>query len=272
MFHIVAAGRCWVEADGGDRHWASKGDVIVLPYADTHRMGGASYAKPVPIASLLDPPPWPTLPIIRHGRGGNPTDIVCGYLKTDDPLFDPSLQALPRTFVVRPSPVAARWVQASIDFALDQTAAPPDTATPSPVALALPELLVREVLAQHLATAPAADRGWLAALHDPVLAPAMSLMHNHPDRKWTVAELAAEVAVSRSVLDDRFRRTLGRSPIRYLTDWRIHVAADLLATTEMTVGAVGRRVGYDSEESFSRAFKRARGISPGRYRRATMKP
>ena len=52
----------------------------------------------------------------------------------------------------------------------------------------------------------------------------MSLMHNHPDRKWTVADLATEVAVSPSVLDERFRRMLGRSPIRYLTDWRIHVA------------------------------------------------
>jgi AraC-like DNA-binding protein len=74
------------------------------------------------------------------------------------------------------------------------------------------------------------------------------------------------VAVSRSALDERFRSVLGRSPIRYLTEWRMHLAQDLLLTTDLTVAAVGRRVGYDSEEAFGRAFKRARGRSPGSWR------
>ena len=92
-----------------------------------------------------------------------------------------------------------------------------------------------EVLRQHLASAPAADHGWLAALHDPVLAPALALLHGDPARRWTVAELAAEAAVSRSVLDERFRQVLGRSPIRYLTEWRMHLAEELLATTDLGV-------------------------------------
>src|SRR5207244_11787819 len=98
--------------------------------------------------------------------------------------------------------------------------------------------------------------------------PAMGLLHNAPERKWTVTDLGAEVALSRSVLDERFRRVLGRSPIRYLTDWRMHVARELLATTNLTVVAVARRVGYDPEASFSRAFKRATGSSPTAWRQA----
>ena len=129
-----------------------------------------------------------------------------------------------------------------------------------------------EVLRAHLATAPAADHGWLAALRDPVLAPALSLLHAAPDRKWTVAELASGAAVSRSLLDDRFRQVLGRSPIRYLTEWRMHLAEELLATTDARCRRGPRRVGYDSEEAFSRAFKRAHGLSPSHWREARSTP
>jgi AraC-like DNA-binding protein len=127
-------------------------------------------------------------------------------------------------------------------------------------------MLLIEVLRLHLATAPASERGWLAALRDPVLTPAMRAIHSAPERKWTVAHLATEVAISRSLLDSRFRQVLGLSPIRYLNEWRMRVAQDLLATTEVTVAAIARRVGYDSEEAFSRAFKRARGQAPSLWR------
>jgi transcriptional regulator GlxA family with amidase domain len=68
------------------------------------------------------------------------------------------------------------------------------------------------------------------------------------------------------VLDERFREVLGRSPIRYLTEWRMHLAEELLDTTELGVVPIARRVGYESEEAFSRAFKRMHGDSPGRWR------
>ncbi len=265
LFHIVARGSCWVEVPDGDRHWAEEGDVIVLPYGDRHNIGGESPAECVSLLTLIDPPPWEALPVVRHGGGGGQTDIVCGYLHSEDPLFDPSLRALPPAFVVRPpAGPAASWVQASIAYSLEEDA--PSNASRNPLSTRLPELLLIEMLRLHLATAPAADHGWIAALHDPVLAPALSLLHNAPERAWTVSELASEVAVSRSLLDERFREVLGRSPIRYLTEWRMHLAEELLATTEISVVNVARRVGYHSEEAFSRAFKRGHGLSPSHWR------
>ena len=264
LFHIVAAGRCWVAADGGERHWANRGDVIVLPYGDDYTMGGSAPAPCIPLLTLMERPPWATMPVLTHGAGGERTDIVCGYLHSEDPLFDPRLGAFPPAFVVRlPDGPAARWVESSIEFALSTT----ERTTPTePVSTRLPELLLIEVLRAHLADAPVAEHGWIAALRDPILAPAMARLHAEPNRKWTVAGLAREVAVSRSVLDGRFREVLGRSPIRYLTEWRMHLAQDLLLSTDLTVGAIARRVGYDSEEAFSRAFKRGRGRSPGAWR------
>ena len=266
LFHIVARGSCWVTVDDGVRHWADAGDVIVLPYADHYTMGGETPAERVSILTLVDPLPWDVIPVIRHGGGGTATDLVCGYLHSEDPLFDPAMRALPPVFVVRPpAGSAAGWVQASITYALEESA--PSNRATSMVSTRLPELVLIEVLRAHLSAAPTGS-GWLAALRDPVLAPALALLHGAPGRRWTVAELASGSAVSRSLLDDRFRQVLGRSPIRYLTEWRMHLAQDLLATSELAVFDVGRRVGYTSEEAFSRAFKRERGLSPSHWRAA----
>lgn len=262
LFHIVASGACWIALPDGERHWAGTGDVIVLPYGDRNRMGGATEAECVPISALLDPPPWDRLPVIRHGTGGPRTDLACGCLAADDPLFDPALAALPPVFVVHPTGGAARWVTASVDYAMEQSAG----RRPGSLSTRLPELLLVEVLRLHLATAPSTASGWLAALRDPVLAPALAALHREPERKWTVAELAAASSVSRSLLDERFRRVLGTSPIHYLAGWRMHVAQELLAGTRSSVRSVARRVGYDSEEAFSRAFKRALGRSPAHWR------
>ena len=91
-----------------------------------------------------------------------------------------------------------------------------------------------------------------------------------PERKRTVADLAAEANVSRSLLDARFRQVLDRAPIRYLTGWRMHVAEDLLRSSDFGVAAIARRVGYESEEAFSRAFKREHGVPPSAWRAAPL--
>ena len=264
LFHVIAQGRCWITVDDGERHWAEAGDVIVIPYGHQHAMGGVDDAECIDIATIVPPMPWTEFPILRCGEGGRQTDIVCGYLHCVDPLFDPALQVFPPVFVVRPTGPAEEWVRASIQYAL---AANPGPGAPATLAATrVPELLLTEVLRLHLATAPAADRGLVAALRDDIVAPVLALLHGAPERKWTVAELASKTAVSRSVLDDRFRRVLGTSPIRYLTDWRMHQAAELLATTDVSVANVARRVGYEAEEAFSRAFKRYHGLSPAHWR------
>ena len=262
LFHVVASGRCFVSCADGERYWASAGEVIVLPYGDAFLMGGVEPVEPVSILSVVPPPPWTEMPIVRHGEGGPRTDVVCGFLYSEDPLFDPALKAFPPAFVVRPQPGSARtWFDASIAYALEESSWGEGIRTTK-----LPELLLIEVLRLHLANAPASERGWLAAVRDPLLAPAKKAIHTAPERKWTVADLAMEAAVSRSLLDDRFRDVLGLSPIRYVNEWRMRVAQDLLANTEVTVAAIARRVGYDSEEAFSRAFKRAHGQSPSLWR------
>lgn len=267
LFHVIADGRCWIEVDGGRRLWAQQGDVIVLPYGDAHRMGGREAASCVPVGTLIEAPPWRSMPVIRHGEGGTQTQVVCGYLTCDDPIFDPRLRVFPSVFVVSPPEGPARdWVRAGIEYAAQQTAQVSVDRFESPTKA--PELLLVEVLKLHLASVPAVEEGWVRAIRDPVLAPALAAIHGAAGVKWDLVALAREAGVSVSLLDQRFREVLGLAPIRYLAAWRMHVAVDLLRSTDLGVAAVARRVGYDSEEAFSRAFKRELGKSPSAWRSA----
>ena len=261
LFHIIAEGHCWIAMDNIKRN-LSEGDVVVMPYGDAHSFGSAEYAEPVPIATLVPPPPWSEFPYIDYGGEGEPTQMVCGYLRGDAVLFDPVLRALPPVFVVRPTGSAAAWVTASVEYAM-QAAEP----SMSSMNQRLPELLFTEVLRIYLKDNDNQElTGWLAALRDPVVGPALSLLHARPAHDWTVAELARAVATSKTVLIDRFNLLLGRPPIHYLTEWRLNLASGLLRTTESGVAEIAGRVGYTSEEAFSRAFKRALGKSPAHWR------
>ncbi|MFJ2745736.1 cupin domain-containing protein [Streptomyces sp. NPDC087440] len=109
---------------------------------------------------------------------------------------------------------------------------------------------------------------WYRAMGDPVVGRALRLMQNEPARPWTVASLAAETGVSRAGLARRFSELVGEPPMSYLTGWRLTLAADLLRSTDATVEAVARKVGYGGSFALSAAFKRVRGVSPQEHRRA----
>ncbi|MFI5891707.1 AraC family transcriptional regulator [Actinoplanes sp. NPDC051513] len=116
--------------------------------------------------------------------------------------------------------------------------------------------------------APSPDTpGWPRAQGDPVVGPALRLIHDDPAYAWTVALLATRAGVSRASLARRFAEVVGEPPMAYLTGWRLTLAADLLRQSEATIEAVARRVGYGSAFALSAAFKRERGVSPQEYRR-----
>jgi AraC-like DNA-binding protein len=263
LFHIVREGRAWMSA-GGFQVEAEAGDIVVLPHAYRHAMGSLERAEPVPIATLLPPPPWQGIPTCRVEGGGEAAQIVCGYLRCGDLLFNSFMRRLPPIFRVRPPKgPTAEWIRACINYALDQSE---QSRQGSAMMLSrLPELLLMEVLQLHCEQDPNGT-GWLAATGDPLIGRALALIHAAPARKWTVEDLARCAATSRSVLDARFRDVLGQAPIRYLAEWRMQLAADLLRSTALKMAAIAEEVGYGSEEAFSRAFQRHLGRSPAEWR------
>ena len=112
------------------------------------------------------------------------------------------------------------------------------------------------------ATAPA----WFRAASDPRLSPALQAMHAHAGQPWTVDELAKLASMSRATFARVFQQALGQAPMRYLSDWRMTLARDLLLTQDATLAEIAGRVGYSSVYAFATAFRRHHGQSPGRWR------
>jgi AraC family transcriptional regulator, alkane utilization regulator len=268
LFHVVVEGMFTIKLDSGERATARAGDAVVLPYCDQHSMGFPDDVPPVPIASLLPMPPWREMPVVRHGGGGPPARIMCGYLHCEDLLFNPVLHALPRLIHVRPSsPQAAHWRETSLRYVVEQAAR---AGSRGETLLArLPELVLVDCLRQYAEGLPREQAGWLAALYDPVLGRALMLLHAQPAAAWTVDKLARSVAVSRSILAARFVQALGVSPMRYLAQWRLQLAANLLRDEpQLGMLAIAERVGYEAEAAFSRAFKRQLGVPPAAWRKS----
>ena len=124
------------------------------------------------------------------------------------------------------------------------------------------DIVVIQAIRSWIERDAAAQTGWLGALRDPQIGAAIAAIHSRPTEDWTVASLATEAAMSRSAFAARFTELVGEPAMRYVTRWRMLNALDLLETTDQTVAAVGRSVGYDSEAAFSRAFTRVVGSPP----------
>jgi len=128
------------------------------------------------------------------------------------------------------------------------------------------DLMLIAVLRTWFARPEASAPGWYAAHSDPVVGPALQVMHHHPDRQWTIERLAREAGVSRAAMARRFAERVGQPPMAFLTEWRLTLAADLLREPGATVGSVAHQVGYSSAFALSTAFKRVRGVSPTQFR------
>jgi AraC family transcriptional regulator, alkane utilization regulator len=124
-----------------------------------------------------------------------------------------------------------------------------------------------EIIREYMQRVPERHGGWPAGLQDPHVGKALRLLHKSQMRSWTVDELARETAPSRSVLAQRFTELVGGAPMRYLANWRMQLAKDMLREGAHSIQEIATRVGYESEPAFNRAFKRATGVPPAAWRK-----
>lgn len=265
VFHLVAEGGCWLETEDGEVHALEAGDAVLLPFTAAHRFWSGEPEGFAYGPDLITQGPVSGVGVVAHGGGGAATRLVCGFLESAELLPAPLFRALPPLLIERTGddPVAGSLAATATQILRQVDVAAPGT----PFLLGrLMELLFVEVLRRHAARLPEGAGGILAATRDPVVAKAISCMHQDPARRWTIDALAAEARASRTVLGERFNQTLGKPPIEYLTGWRIQLAAERLRAGPEPLGRIAEGVGYDSEAAFSRAFKREMGVSPGTWR------
>lgn len=264
MFHFLTEGRAYASLDD-ERIQLNAGDIVIFPRGDRHLLGNGAPQEPVDSFRTFAKHLEEGLKAVRFGGGGEVTRFVCGYLSCDPRLCEFILAGLPAIFKV---PVAsgpsAQWIENSIRFSVGESNV--TDAGSSLVVAKLSEVLFVETLRRYISTLPSQETGWLAGLRDPLLAKSLGFLHKEPDRQWTVENLAKKVGSSRTRLTERFRHFLGVSPIAYLTEWRMRLAAEALHSTQMSVAEVALEVGYNSEAAFNRAFKRTFSAPPAQFR------
>jgi AraC-like DNA-binding protein len=140
---------------------------------------------------------------------------------------------------------------------------------PQPGGLLIAQHLAHTMLLQalrlHLSDTSQGRVGWLFALADKQIGAAITALHEEPGRRWTLQEMAERAGMSRSTFAQRFKDTVGESPMEYLTRWRMLLAGDKLVNSSDPVSAISLALGYESEAAFSTAFKRVMGCSPRQY-------
>lgn len=262
-FHIVLDGQCWIRHATRDWFEMTAGQAVVITRGDPHAICDRPGRATVPFASLLAQRNLLDVRRVRfqNGQGGS-ARLLCGFLGCDQRAFEPLCRALPPVFEVELGTRMETLVRYAVTNALD------DSPGAAGLRERLAELLFLSALRLHLRNLPADATGWLAGLRDPLVGQALQALHAQPCRRWTVDELAAAVASSRSALAARFRAVIGEPPMHYLTRLRMQLATRRLNEGRPSIARVADEVGYDSSAAFQRAFKRCFGVPPAAWRHA----
>jgi len=266
IYHLIRDGRAYVQPQDGERVVLSAGDVVIFPHGDGHLIGSGDASQPIDVRAALPGVLGRPLELLHVGGGGARSRLICGFLSCDPQLGQAFLGGLPRLIKIniREEP-SGQWLENSLEFSVTQAAA--REAGGDAMLAKLSEAMFAETLRRYVRHMPQDQTGWLAGARDPEVGRALTLLHQRSADPWSIAALAKDVGLSRTVLTERFRHFLGVPPMTYLTRWRLRVGARALTTTSRSVAQIAAETGYESEAAFNRAFKREYRLPPARYRK-----
>lgn len=265
VFHIVLRGRCWLRFDGAAPVHMTCGDTVPFPRAGAHDMNDHPATAIRPLKELLVKHPMTPDRRFCCCGGGALTTLLCGAFQLDDPKENVLGGLLPALVYIKGR---GNHASAQLRALLRCIEAELEVSRPGEEAIVtrLAEAFLLQAIRDYVLSASKGEHGLPAILRDRSVGHVLGLIHQRPEHSWTVRSLADEANLSRSGFAGRFKMRVGAAPQRYLQRYRFSKAVQLLRTTDAKICEIARRVGYDSESSFSKAFKRLMGKSPGAYR------
>jgi AraC-like DNA-binding protein len=267
--YAVVSGQCWLTVQGvADPIRLTAGDCYLLPRGLPFSLATDLAITPIDFSAYLA-----SLSTVGNGHATPPNGsgcfIVGGHFILSGDHADILLGILPPVVPIQNESdrAAMRW---SIDRMMQELRDPQPGGTL--IAQQLAYMMIVQALRLHLAEGARGRVGWLFALADQQMSAAIAAMHSSPGHRWSLQELAEHVGMSRSIFAQRFKATVGDSPMEYLTRWRMLLAADRLANSADSLTTIARSLGYESESAFSTAFKRLMGCSPRQHTRNSATP
>ena len=267
-FHVIERGTCWLRLEGKpDTVAVEEGDLLLITRGHAYQLSDEPDTPPIPVADLVGNSQGGLRAVLRHGGGGEATSLICGSFEFESLQARSFLAGLP-DWIRMKNEERPEWLDATMGFLAHETQRPGIGA--ATITTSLIVVLFVEAIRTWLKEQPPGTAGWLGALRDPSIGAALCLIHQTPERRWTVPALSRAIGLSRSPFAARFTELVGQSPMAYLKRWRLQLGANLLRDQTATLANVAERIGYESTAAFSRAFTREFGVSPARYRRQPM--
>lgn len=262
LFHYLSRGSATLTLEQGRELRMTEGDFVVLTRGEPHVIYSDRRTKPFPIMDLDRPPAH--LGVVRHGGSAQPlSTMICGNFTLSRPSRGSVMELLPPVLLLKPT-VDGDWLEAILRRMVNESAL---ERPGQRVALSrLTEVLFVEVLRSWIKSLGPGEGGWLGAMADRHIGLALQLIHERPDRPWTLRDLGHRVGLGRSAFSARFTKLVGQSMHRYLIARRMAEAAFLLESSDEGIARIATRVGYETATAFSKLFHRHHGLSPGRYR------
>jgi AraC-like DNA-binding protein len=265
VFHFVAEGSCWLKTSSGETLRLESGDVVLLPHGAGHSLRDQLNSPTKRIHEVIDREQvGETTYRMRVGGTGTRSLLVCCAVGFEEASVHPLLELMPEVLHVRgggsDDPSLLPLLEAmALEIGNQRVGA-------ATVMTRLADIVITRVVRGWADSRTEDTTGWLAAIRDPQIGKALAAFHRRPSQAWSVVSLAAAANLSRSIFSERFAAVLGTPPAAYVARWRMHLAGTWLRAKRLTVSEVATRLGYESEASFSRAFKRFMGASPSTFR------
>jgi AraC-like DNA-binding protein len=262
QFHAMRKGHCWIRLESDRAVLVEEGDFVVVPHGHAHDLTDAPESPAVPVQEIIARVVPSARRVVCLEGGGPFTEMICGACHFGNPSHRSLFGFLPKVLHLRAKENVA--LQPILDLA-DRELGEPRPA--SPIVLArLGDILFIEAIRLYAAGLRPGNGSWLGAALDPNIGTVLKAIHANPSNHWTVGDLAAKAAMSRSSFANRFRELVG-VPVRvHITRLRMVRATALLEDPDLSIGEIAYRVGYESVASFNRAFCRELGVPPGEFR------
>lgn len=272
-FYYVIEGQCWL-LSGTSPTVLSKGDLVVAMHWPPHALASSPNARLQTVREFvtsnqsqfwtggtLDRPN-----ILNAGNGEKNVTILSGVFSLKGRGAATLIDQLPSLMHLG---VQDQNLAPQLKMALEFIHYESQATRPGYVAVAsrLMDLLFIQLLRSAI-TQPKVPIGLLAGLADPYICRALAAIHASPSTPWTVAILAREACLSRTTFAERFRQIVGMTPIQYVSRWRMTIAEDMLARSDLNIEGIRSQLGYGSSFVFARAFRAHSGLSPREYRRS----
>ncbi|WP_120497686.1 AraC family transcriptional regulator [Kiloniella sp. EL199] len=267
-FHLVLQGQCWLTPNGMESHLLNEGDLVIVPDGVSQIVSHSNnldYPSPVTLSVALEQGCFDG-GVLSYGEGEGRCRLLCGFCQFDEDIDHPILINLPPLLILNQEALGPEpWTSSALKLLKLEAEFAGQGARG--ILARLLEIILIQLVRRLSLDLDYKQKGFIAALSDIQLSKALNVIHQTPQKAWTVNSLAQIAGMSRARFSDYFTRLVGLPPIEYLTLWRLMRARLLLSSTDYSIDRVAELCGYASTPSFSSRFKRQFGQGPGTYRR-----